>query len=228
MKITRLALLLLSVAFPALASAQEEKVAVQDWLIRQMATGTGLPFTIAAAEARMRSIYAVIAAQGATNRNVLPRARAQHIAKMLEKDLDNDGNVTSAELVEALGPQASKPLNAVSGVNIAPTKEQVDSVLSQLLAKELAADRNGDGTIDFAEIRQHAHERSLGRRRTQLNLGDPTAIRILDTSGDKIVSEAEFLAGARQAFASADTNKDGSISRDEAMPHVVPRFERTF
>jgi len=228
MKPARLALLFFSIAFPTCSWAQEDKAIVQDWLVRQMATGTGLPFTLAATEARMRSIYALLNARGISNQNAVPRARAQQIARMLEKDLDNDGNVTSAELIEILGPQASKPLNAVSGVNVTPTKEQIDSVLQQLLAKELVADKNGDGTIDFAEIRQQADEKSQGRRRTQLNLGDPAAIRILDTSGDKIVSEAEFMAGSRQAFESADTNKDGSISREEALPRIVPRFDRTF
>jgi Ca2+-binding EF-hand superfamily protein len=228
MKPTTIALLLLSISLPAAARAQEEKVIVQDWLVRQMATGRRLPFTLTAAEARMRSVYALLSMKSVASQNAVPRARAQQIARMLEKDLDNDGSVTSAELLESLGPQASQPLTAISGVSVAPTKEQIDSILQQLLAKELAADKNGDGTIDFAEMRQYAGENAMGRRRTQFSLQDPTAIRILDGSGDKIVSETEFITGVRQAFESVDANKDGSISREEALPKIVPRFDRTF
>jgi Ca2+-binding EF-hand superfamily protein len=228
MKSITLAILFCFVSLPTSSWAQEDKVMVEDWLLRQMATGGGIPFTLPTAEVRMRTVYALLSAQGVANQHAAPRARAQQIARFLEKDLDNDGSVTSAELRETLGAQASKPLNSASGVNVTPTKEQIDSILQQLLAKELIADTNSDGTIDFAEMRQYAGEKSLGRRRTNLNLNDPTAIRILDASGDKVVSEAEFIAGIRQAFESVDANKDGSVSREEALPRMLPRFDRTF
>lgn len=228
MKPITLAFLLLSISLPAPSWAQEEKTVVQNWMLRQMATNGRAPLTLSVAEARMRTIYVVLSARSTANQNALPRARAQQIARILEKDLDNDGSVTSDELREALGTLAARPLNAASGVNVTPTKEQIDSILQQLLAKELTADKDGNGTIDFAEMRQYASEKSLGGRPMQLNLGDPAVLRVLDTSGDKVVSEAEFIAGTRQAFESVDANKDGIVSRDEALPRIVPRFDSTF
>jgi Ca2+-binding EF-hand superfamily protein len=228
MKFGIYALLSFIICLPVSAQAQDDKTIVQDWLVRQMALGGGAPLNLAAAESRMRSTYAILAARSMSNQNAIPRARAQQIARFLEKDLDNDGTVTRDELKEFFGSQAARPLSAASGVNVNPTKEQVDSILEQLLVKELEADENGDGNIDFAEMRQYAAEKSAGNRRMQLNLYDPTVLRVLDTSGDKSISEAELVAGTRQAFEAADANKDGLISREELLPRIVPRFGNTF
>lgn len=38
-----------------------------------------------------------------------------------------------------------------------------------------------------------------------------------DANGDGMVSEAEFMAHAKAKFVEKDTNKDGSISKDEAQ-----------
>lgn len=228
MKFGICALLSLCICAPVSAQAQEDKTIVQDWLLRQMAVGGGAPLNLAAAESRMRSIFAVLTTRSMSNQNAIPRARAQQIARFLEKDLDNDGTVTRDELKEFFGSQAARPLSAASGVNVNPTKEQVDSILEQLLAKELEADDNGDGNIDFAEMRQFAAEKSTGHRRKQLNLYDPAVLRVLDTSGDKSISESELVAGTRQAFEAADANKDGLISREELLPRIVPRFGDTF
>jgi Ca2+-binding EF-hand superfamily protein len=228
MKFGIYALLSFIICLPVSAQAQDDKTIVQDWLVRQMVLGGGAPLNLAAAESRMRSTYAILAARSMSNQNAIPRGRAQQIARFLEKDLDNDGIVTRDELKEFFGSQAARPLSAASGVNVNPTREQVDSILEQLLVKELEADENGDGNIDFAEMRQYAAEKSAGNRRMQLNLYDPTVLRVLDTSGDKSISEAELVAGTRQAFEAADANKDGLISREELLPRIVPRFGNTF
>ena len=48
-----------------------------------------------------------------------------------------------------------------------------------------------------------------------------------DTNGDGVISEAEFLAKAKQKFAEKDTNGDGSISKDEAKAaHEAKREKR--
>lgn len=208
--------------------AQDETV-VQDWLVLQMGAG-GRPLDLAAAETRIRTLFMRLSTQVAASQNSVPRQRGQFIGRMLGNDLDNDGAVTSVELREALEPQARRPLVAGSGVSVVPTDEQVESIIQQLLAKELAADKNGDGTIDAAEIREHADAvtRQSPRQRNRLNLADPAVVKALDTSGDKIVSEEELLVGVRQAFAAADANKDGQITREEALPRIIPRFDGTF
>jgi len=44
----------------------------------------------------------------------------------------------------------------------------------------------------------------------------PKMFEMHDTNGDGMISEAEFMAHAKAKFAEKDTNKDGSISKDEA------------
>lgn len=116
--------------------------------------------------------------------------RAQRIGQFLEKDIDNDCNVTRAELREVLGLEASRPMAAASGVSVEPTREQVEAIVSHLLAKTLLADTNGDGKINFAEMRQQADDDLLQGwgRVTQLDLQDAVLIRALDTSSDQMIS----------------------------------------
>jgi len=154
--------------------------------------------------------------------------RAQRIGQFLEKDIDNDGNVTRAELREVLGLEASRPMAAASGVSVEPTREQAEAIVSRLLAKTLLADTNGDGKINFAEMRQQADDDLLQGwgRVTQLDLQDAVLIRALDTSSDQMISLAEFVESAKKILVMMDANKDGRVSFLEAEP--FSRMKNTF
>lgn len=156
-----------------------------------------------------------------------PRQRAQAIARFLEKDLDNDGKVTIDELRTFLEPQSRVMLHSTTGIQVEPTAEQMDQIIQQLLAKDLQADTNGDGGIDFQEMRTAAALRSPPRL-TSIQLTDPLIIKALDTSGDKIISQDEFLAVVRKAFASLDSDKDGKVSIEEAQPYLSGTMTTTF
>lgn len=216
------AALLFSAALGASARAQSDDVVVKAWMVRQMVISYSVePFDIKTAEVRMRSIYAALSKEEWSMDNGLSRVRAQIIARFLNDDLDNDGNLTSAELRQKLMQRASRPLTVATGLQIDPTKEQSEIILRYLITKELAADRNRDGKIDFAEMRQHAAEEALNTYGTPPpSLHDKTVIRVLDTSGDGAISEAEFIDGARRIFAIVDANNDGKISRAEAVIHT--------
>lgn len=208
------------------AATQEDETIVTSWLARQMvASSGGIPLDIKTAEARMRAIYGVLATKTSSSEDGMPRIRAMMIAKFLEKDLDNDGNVTSAELREVLLLKALRPLTAASGLSVDPTKEQSESILLQLLAKELVADKNADGTLDFAEIREQANQEAMKNAGMQLSMSlrDATAVRVLDTSGDKVISETEFVDGAKKIFTLIDADKDGKVTRGEVRTHIRVR-----
>lgn len=41
----------------------------------------------------------------------------------------------------------------------------------------------------------------------------------LDTNGDGVIAEAEFLAHAKTRFDAMDANKDGQVTKEEAKAH---------
>lgn len=153
--------------------------------------------------------------------NLAPRQRAQAIARFLEKDLDNDGKVTTDELKTSLEPQSRMLLQSAAGIQIEPTAEQTDEIMQQLLARNLQADTNGDGAIDFDEMRAAAAQTTNASTRiSTFRLADPMIVKMLDTSGDKVVSQEEFLTAVRKTFAAMDSNKDGQLSFAETQPYL--------
>jgi Ca2+-binding EF-hand superfamily protein len=227
---------MLTASLPALAAAQQKLDAAQLWIARTLyATPTGQSLTLDQAEKRllarfkaMNGIprYVDVADFQIDQANMLPRQRAQAIARYLEKDLDNDGTVATDELRTVLEPQSRMMLRSGTGIQIAPTPEQSEQIMQQLLETNLRADTNGDGTIDFEEMRLAAvvspNVRVIDMRRI-----DPMIVKLLDTSGDNKIGEDEFLDAVRKMLATIDTNKDGKISGDEAAPYR-PQPRNTF
>lgn len=89
----------------------------------------------------------------------------------------------------------------------------------------LAADTNGDGLIDEAELTadQAKRFRQLDADRNgllspgELSEHDPAAFTALDTNGDGQLSFSEVMAGKLSDFARADGSGDGRLSYDEVV-----------
>jgi len=207
------------------------------WMARiLLATPTGRQLTLAQAERNMLRVFKSMnaglpqfgdLARRLDQANREPRQRAQVIARFLEKDFDNDGTVTTDELKTFLEPQSRTMLQSTTGIQVEPTAEQMDQIIQHLLAKDLQADTNGDGSIDFQEMRAAAALKTPPQL-TNIQLTDPLIIKALDTSGDKIISREEFLAVIRKTFASLDRDKDGTLTIEEAQPYLTGAMIKTF
>jgi Ca2+-binding EF-hand superfamily protein len=210
------------------------------WMTRIMlGSPTGLPLTLDQAERNMLRVYRTMngglprfsdLARRLDQVNREPRQRAQLIARFLEKDFDNDGTVTTDELKTFLEPQTQTMLQSTTGIQVEPTVEQMDEITRQLLAKDLLADTNGDGSIDFQEMRTAAALK-LPARLSNIQLIDPLIIKALDTSGDKTVSQEEFLAAVRKLFSVIDLDKSGLVDANESCTavtrYVMPKSNGT-
>jgi Ca2+-binding EF-hand superfamily protein len=211
------------------------------WIAKMMlGTPGGRQLRLETAERQMLLVYKSMNNDGLPRFNELalqldqsnraPRQRAQSIARFLEKDLDNDGKVTTDELKTFLEPQSRMMLQSTTGIQIEPTAEQMDQIIQQLLAKNLQADTNGDGTIDFEEMRASAAQATaFSTRISSFRLADPVIIKLLDTSGDKTVSQEEFLTAVRKTFAAMDLDKNGLVDATEScsadVKYVKPKTQ---
>ncbi|MEM6536400.1 MAG: EF-hand domain-containing protein [Pseudomonadota bacterium] len=82
-------------------------------------------------------------------------------------------------------------------------------------AQAQSLDSNGDGTITKAEVEANRKARQADRK----------SRRFPDANNDGVVSEIEFLDGARDRFAKMDANGDGLLTEDE-MPKPRGRGRR--
>ncbi len=76
-----------------------------------------------------------------------------------------------------------------------------------------AADVNGDGALSVDEFRRRA--------RLIRSLGATSLFDMLDTDGDRKVTEAEIAAPSARWFKRYDANADGAVSADE-LPQWRP------
>jgi Ca2+-binding EF-hand superfamily protein len=195
------------------------------WMARiLLATPTGRQLTLDQAERTMQRVFKSMndglpqfgdLARRLDQANGGSQQRARAIARFLEKDFDNDGMVTTDELKTFLEPQSRTMLQSTTGIQVEPTAEQMDQIIQQLLAKDLQADTNGDGSIDFQEMRTAAALKTPPQL-TNIQLTDPLVIKALDTSGDKKISQEEFLAAVRKAFTVMDLDKNGVVDATES------------
>ncbi|MDB5525467.1 MAG: hypothetical protein JWM58_3230 [Rhizobium sp.] len=140
--------------------------------------------------------------------------RAADISKFLEKDLDNNGEVSAAEFEVYLKPLALQPLASNARVRVSPTKQQVDIIMAQLLRNALEDDANRDGVVDFAEMRASATRRNPQQLHKPCNM---ETIMLLDRDGNRSVSGGELATAIDSVFALVDTDKSGAVDSKEAL-----------
>lgn len=222
------------------ASAQESSEIIDRWITLQLISGPAAPpFKLQDQEPKMRAVYVALAGRPANKadhrrsvdaQNRYSKTRALAIAGYLEKDFDNDGLVTTEEFKRFYKPQSEGPLRAATGLEIEPTPEQSNLIVEQMLAKDMIADSDDNGVIDFAEMRKAASLNAADRARMMMpsSSTDPMLVEALDTSGDKLVSEEEFLVGVRATFAKIDADKNGIVTPEETMPFGRTKRKNTF
>lgn len=143
----------------------------------------------------------------------LAQQRASAIQTILRDDLDDDGRVTRAELIELHTKEANRPMTSSTGVRIDPTPEQVSQMVPQLISRELTVDTNGDAVITWDETLAEANAQAQ-RHENRYSSVEPIPL-MLDGNGDGIVSKAEFIALIDSAFYAADLDRDGGLSKAE-------------
>jgi Ca2+-binding EF-hand superfamily protein len=140
------------------------------------------------------------------------RARSAYIADILASDLDNDGRVTSGELERRFKPQAINPDKLNATMYFSPSDVAAEHDLTRMVTDALGSDHNGDGAIDFQEMRAAA-EKWRGHRK--LKPDDIRPIMLLDLNADESVSEDELLTAIDKAFDLVDQNKDHAVDASE-------------
>jgi Ca2+-binding EF-hand superfamily protein len=89
-------------------------------------------------------------------------------------------------------------------------------------------DKNGDGSLDLAEI-EAALTADADQRRGRMGMGGPgqnpgqRMLRLFDENKDGKVTREEFLGTVRKQFAEMDLNNDGRISDDDLPPMMRGR-----
>lgn len=147
------------------------------------------------------------------------RVRSRIMIQWLARDLNWDGKVTREELRASLMQQARRPLGAAAG-QVAPTEEQVETALAQLIDKTGLPDPDGDGVTTLAEMRAGARDVETHRTRRRIREPDQFADHsfgaVFDADGDGTTTLAEFEQVLDTALAVIDADGDGTLSKAEA------------
>ena len=125
----------------------------------------------------------------------------------------------------AQAPRAGAPANATQ--TRATVLRSLDNTFKSI-------DRNGNGTLDAAELsaaEARTQQQRIAARRGQVD----AQFTRLDTNKDGALSKAEFMTLAPTAAASSnngatmvgqlDKNKDGRVSADEYRAPILTRFD---
>ncbi|MEM7223390.1 MAG: hypothetical protein AAF495_10450 [Pseudomonadota bacterium] len=139
----------------------------------------------------------------------LAGARASQVGRILAHDLDNDGRVTRDEALRAAGRKKGLSIAGTeSGGISSPERDRVEKQIDKLMQ----SDSNGDGTIDFDEMRS-VQERSA--RRTSAKTNSLRQLLALDPNQDGRLTSQELSRLAQDTFARIDRDGDGVISSAE-------------
>jgi Ca2+-binding EF-hand superfamily protein len=75
-------------------------------------------------------------------------------------------------------------------------------------------DANKDGRVTASEM-EAAHKEITGKKAMKGEMTAAEKIRVIDSDGDGVLTEEEYLAGAKSMFEKMDTNQDGFLSKAE-------------
>ncbi len=149
--------------------------------------------------------------------------RAARITAILRYDLNGDGKVTRAEVIEV---ETHPPLTQVGAPPAAPAPAQNSDASQQVVDRLMALDANRDGALVLSEMLSFANEqtqRTASRYKSELTLP-----KFLDEDGDGAVSRAEFKALFDHVFQAADGNNDDRLSpgEREILPDRLARLRQ--
>jgi hypothetical protein len=135
--------------------------------------------------------------------------RSQSIGGLLRLDLDGDGIVTRAEVVEGETRQvrARTRENPKLGADELSILRRIDRTVNTAMN----ADLNKDGRIDWTEMQ------AFGRQ-SRISSIPPYQYRMImavDENGDVAVTTEEFERAAERVFRLIDSDKDGVLSKEE-------------
>lgn len=123
-------------------------------------------------------------------------------------DTNHDGHLTAAEL----GANGGRRSITTAELRLDKLDTNHDDVVDRAEFRANAQrrfariDATGDGTADAAEIAESPAARERVAHRAD------RLVQRLDVNHDGLVSQAEFLAGARERFAKLDRNGDGALT----------------
>ncbi len=129
---------------------------------------------------------------------MLAEARAQQVARLVAADADRDGRITRAEVTAQV---------------VRRHNNAREEVINREVDIFMALDGNGDGVIDFDEMRKLPPKRVSAAMAERTGLD---ALLDLDPNGDGRLTAAEFAAILGMAFARIDVNHDTLVDEDEA------------
>ncbi len=221
LRLLGLLMIMATVASAPTSARSDSAASGEDWLLLQLSHNVQKDTKVDLLRQRLRTIFrnSDIDGNGVSARDyelAQQIKQAQRRAEMLRRwgrwDLNNDGKVTRAEIELFFTPQTRLPLSG-HGVPLEPTPEQSAAMLAKLTTEALAWDRDNDGTITFAEVREAASD-SAARYRSG---SSPDLVPLsLDNDHDGTISFAEFDAATQQVLAAIDQDGNGTISAEEA------------
>jgi Ca2+-binding EF-hand superfamily protein len=215
-------LMLATVSLPSLAAAQPAPTTLDPRIASGGLVAPGMRFEDYLE--RMRRVHratdvnsdAVVSNADLEQQRILNAAsdRAHAIRELLRYDLDGDGVVTRAEVVQV--ETQRKRLEAREDPRlpgILPHEAQILQRIDQAADSTMRADLNKDGRIDWLEMLAFAKQASIG----SIASYEPTYRMIMsfDEDGDGAVTIDEFDRAAERVFRAIDVDKDGTLSKEE-------------
>lgn len=136
--------------------------------------------------------------------------RAYAIGELLRYDLDGDGIVTRAEVVQV---ETRRLRSARKDPRLAQDELSILQRIDQAADLRMRADLNKDGRIDWPEMQAFAKQAPA---LSELSF-EPTFRMIMsfDKDGDGAVTIEEFDHAAERVFHAIDVDKDGTLSNNE-------------